>query len=161
EDQSGSVLVDMALAAALVVGVVLVFMRNWRSTVIASLAIPASVIASFTVLYASGLSLNNMTLMALSLAVGLVIDDAIVVLESIFRRVEHGEGSQEAARSGTRDVALAVISTTLAVCGVFVPIRFMTSTMGRYFLEFGITVTVAVLLSALVALTLTPMLASK
>jgi len=161
EEQISSVLFDMLLAAALVVAVVLVFMRNWRSTLIASLAIPASVIASFTVLFASGLSLNNMTLMALSLAVGLVIDDAIVVLESIFRRVEHGEASKPAAIAGTREVALAVISTTLAVCGVFVPIRFMTSTMGRYFFEFGVSVTVAVLMSALVALTLTPMLASK
>ncbi len=161
EDQISSVLFDMLLAAGLVFGVVLIFMRNWRSTLIAALAIPASVIASFTVLYAAGLSLNNMTLMALSLAVGLVIDDAIVVLESIFRRVEHGAGSKEAALTGTREVALAVISTTLAVCGVFVPIRFMTSTMGRYFFEFGVSVTVAVLMSALVALTLTPMLASK
>jgi len=161
EEQISSVLFDMLLAAALVVAVVLVFMRNWRSTLIASLAIPASVIASFTVLFASGLSLNNMTLMALSLAVGLVIDDAIVVLESIFRRVERGEDSKPAAIAGTREVALAVISTTLAVCGVFVPIRFMTSTMGRYFFEFGVSVTVAVLMSALVALTLTPMLASK
>jgi HAE1 family hydrophobic/amphiphilic exporter-1 len=161
EDQISSVLFDMLLAAALVVGVVLVFMRNWRSTLIASLAIPASVIASFTILYATGLSLNNMTLMALSLAVGLVIDDAIVVLESIFRRVEHGEDSRAAALAGTREVALAVISTTLAVCGVFVPVLFMTSTMGRYFLEFAVSVTVAVLMSALVALTLTPMLASK
>ncbi|HEU4428391.1 MAG TPA: efflux RND transporter permease subunit, partial [Myxococcota bacterium] len=161
EEQISSVLYDMLLAAALVVAVVLVFMRNWRSTLIASLAIPASVIASFTVLLASGLSLNNMTLMALSLAVGLVIDDAIVVLESIFRRVERGEASKPAAIAGTREVALAVISTTLAVCGVFVPIRFMTSTMGRYFFEFGVAVTVAVLMSALVALTLTPMLASK
>jgi len=161
EDQISSVLLDMLLAAALVVAVVLIFMRNWRSTLIASLAIPASVIASFTVLYATGLSLNNMTLMALSLAVGLVIDDAIVVLESIFRRVEHGEDSKSAALTGTREVALAVISTTLAVCGVFVPVLFMTSTMGRYFLEFAVSVTVAVLMSALVALTLTPMLASK
>ncbi len=161
EDQIESVLFDMVLAAMLVVAVVLVFMRNWRSTLIASLAIPASVIASFTILYATGLSLNNMTLMALSLAVGLVIDDAIVVLESIFRRVERGQDSRSAALEGTREVALAVISTTLAVCGVFVPVLFMTSTMGRYFLEFAVSVTVAVLMSALVALTLTPMLASK
>ncbi len=161
EEQISSVLFDMALAAVLVVAVVLVFMRNWRSTLIASLAIPASVISSFTILYALGLSLNNMTLMALSLAVGLVIDDAIVVLESIFRRVERGEDPKQAAITGTREVALAVVSTTLAVCGVFVPIRFMTSTMGRYFFEFGVSVTVAVLMSALVALTLTPMLASK
>ena len=139
----------------------LCFLRNYRSTLIAATAIPASVIASFTFLYAFDLSLNSMTLMALSLAIGLVIDDAIVVLESIFRKVEHGDDSMSAALSGSAEVGLAVVSTTLAVCGVFVPIRFMQSVMGRYFLEFGITVTVAVAVSALVALTLTPMLASR
>jgi HAE1 family hydrophobic/amphiphilic exporter-1 len=151
----------MLLAGLLVVAVVLCFLRNYRSTFIAGLAIPASVIASFTFLYLFDLSLNNMTLMALSLAIGLVIDDAIVVLESIFRKVEAGQDSMSAAFSGTAEVGMAVVSTTLAVCGVFVPIRFMQSTMGRYFLEFGITVTVAVVVSSLIALTLTPMLASK
>jgi HAE1 family hydrophobic/amphiphilic exporter-1 len=119
------------------------------------------VISSFTLLYALDLSLNSMTLMALSLAVGLVIDDAIVVLESIFRKVEQGQDSMSAALSGSAEVGMAVVSTTLAVCGVFVPIRFMQSTVGRYFYEFGVTVTVAVCVSALVALTLTPMLASR
>jgi HAE1 family hydrophobic/amphiphilic exporter-1 len=161
EEQITSILVDMLLAAALVMGVVLVFLRDGRSTLIASLAIPASVIASFTLLHAFDLSLNNMTLMALSLSVGLVIDDAIVVLEAIFRKVEEGAGPVAAALDGTREVGLAVISTTLAVCAVFLPIRFMTSTMGRYFYEFGVTVTVAVAISSLVALTLTPMLASR
>ncbi len=161
EDQVSSVLWDMLLAAFLVVSVVLLFLRNWRSTFIASLAIPASIISSFTLLYALDLSLNNMTLMALSLAVGLVIDDAIVVLEGVFRHVEKGKEPFEAALVGSREVGLAVISTTLAVCGVFVPIRFMTSMMGRYFYEFGVTVTVAVVVSSLVALTLTPMLASR
>jgi HAE1 family hydrophobic/amphiphilic exporter-1 len=161
EEQVSSVLFDMVLAALLVVAVVLCFLRNYRSTLIAATAIPASVIASFSFLYAFDLSLNSMTLMALSLAIGLVIDDAIVVLESIFRKVERGEDSMSAALSGSAEVGLAVVSTTLAVCGVFVPIRFMQSTMGRYFLEFGITVTVAVAVSALVALTLTPMLASR
>ncbi|MEN8158571.1 MAG: efflux RND transporter permease subunit [Myxococcota bacterium] len=161
EEQVYSVVYDMLLAGLLVVGVVLCFLRNYRSTFIAGLAIPASVIASFTFLYIFDLSLNNMTLMALSLAIGLVIDDAIVVLESIFRKVEAGNDSMSAAYSGSAEVGLAVISTTLAVCGVFVPIRFMESTMGRYFLEFGITVTVAVAVSSLVALTLTPMLASR
>jgi HAE1 family hydrophobic/amphiphilic exporter-1 len=99
--------------------------------------------------------------MALSLSIGLVIDDAIVVLESIFRKVEEGIEPMRAAIEGSREVGLAVISTTLAVCAVFVPIRFMTSTMGRYFYEFGVTVTVAVAISSLVALTLTPMLASR
>ena len=161
EEQVSSVLFDMLLAAVLVMGVVLVFMRNWRSTLIASVAIPASVISSFTLMYAFDLSLNNMTLMALSLSIGLVIDDAIVVLEAIFRKVEAGAEPIAAALAGSREVGLAVISTTLAVCGVFVPIRFMTSTMGRYFFEFGVTVTVAVAISAVVALTLTPMLASR
>jgi len=161
EEQMSSVVFDMVLAALLVVAVVLCFLRNYRSTLIAATAIPASVIASFTFLYAFDLSLNSMTLMALSLAIGLVIDDAIVVLESIFRKVEQGADSMSAALSGSAEVGLAVVSTTLAVCGVFVPIRFMQSVMGRYFLEFGITVTVAVAVSALVALTLTPMLASR
>ncbi len=161
EEQISSVLADMALAAGLVIAVVLAFLRNYRSTLIAGVAIPASVIASFTLLYALDLSLNNMTLMALSLAVGLVIDDAIVVLESIFRRVEAGEDSMTASLVGSKEVGLAVVSTTLAVCGVFVPIRFMTSTMGRFFYEFGVTVVVAVVVSALVAFTLTPMLSSR
>jgi HAE1 family hydrophobic/amphiphilic exporter-1 len=161
EEQISAVAFDMLLAAVLVMAVVLVFLRNWRSTLIASLAIPASVISSFTLVYAFDLSLNNMTLMALSLSIGLVIDDAIVVLESIFRKVEGGVEPMRAAIEGSREVGLAVISTTLAVCAVFVPIRFMTSTMGRYFYEFGVTVTVAVAISSLVALTLTPMLASR
>jgi HAE1 family hydrophobic/amphiphilic exporter-1 len=161
EEQISSVLVDMLLAAALVVAVVLCFLRNYRSTLIAGVAIPASVISSFTLLYALDLSLNSMTLMALSLAVGLVIDDAIVVLESVFRKVEQGQDSMSAALAGSSEVGMAVVSTTLAVCGVFVPIRFMQSTVGRYFYEFGVTVTIAVCVSALVALTLTPMLASR
>lgn len=161
EDQVETVLFDMVLAAALVFGVVLVFLRNYRSTLIASLAIPTSVISTFTFLYWLDISLNNMTLMALSLAVGLVIDDAIVVLEGIFRKVEEGHDSVTAARMGSNEVGLAVLSTTAAVCAVFVPIRFMTSTMGRYFFEFGVTVTAAVGVSLIVAFTLTPMLASK
>ncbi|MDJ0786453.1 MAG: efflux RND transporter permease subunit [Myxococcota bacterium] len=160
EEQVRSFFVDMALAAILVVLVVLVFLRDGRSTFISSLAIPSSVVASFTFLYWLDLSLNTMTLMALSLAIGLVIDDAIVVLESIFRRVEAGQEPIPAAHDGSREVGLAVVSTTLAVCAVFVPIMFMTSTMGRYFFEFGVAVTVAVCISTLVALTLTPMLAS-
>jgi HAE1 family hydrophobic/amphiphilic exporter-1 len=161
EDQVRAVFFDMLLATALVVLVVLLFLRSVRSTWIASLAIPASIISSFTLFYALDLSLNTVTLIALSLAIGLVIDDAIVVLESIYRRVEHGEASMEAAHGGAREVGLAVVSTTLAVCAVFVPIAFMQSTVGRYFYEFGVAVTVAVCISTLVALTLTPMLASR
>ncbi|MBW2229460.1 MAG: efflux RND transporter permease subunit [Deltaproteobacteria bacterium] len=156
-----SVFVDMLLATALVVAVVLIFLREGRSTLIAALAIPASVIASFTLFYALDLSLNAMTLIALSLAIGLVIDDAIVVLESIYRKLEAGEEPRAAAHRGAREVGLAVVSTTLAVCAVFVPIAFMQSIVGRYFYEFGVAVTVAVCMSTLVALTLTPMLASR
>ncbi len=152
---------DMLVAGALVVAVVLIFLREPRSTLIAALAIPASLIASFTLFYAMDLSINNMTLIALSLAIGLVIDDAIVVLESIYRRVEGGAEPRDAAQRGAREVGLAVVSTTLAVCAVFVPIAFMRSLVGRYFFEFGVAVTVAVCMSTLVALTLTPMLASR
>jgi len=161
EDQVRSVFFDMVVATFLVILVVLLFLRNVRSTLIAALAIPSSVIASFSFFYLLDLSLNGMTLMALSLAIGLVIDDAVVVLESIFREVEAGEEGTAAAQRGARRVGLAVVSTTLAVCAVFVPITFMQSVIGRYFYEFGVAVTVAVCISTLVALTLTPMLASR
>ena len=161
ESQIHSVFMDMLLAAALVVVVVLLFLRNFRSTFISAIAIPASILASFSFFLALDLSLNNTTLMALSLAVGLVIDDAIVVLESIFRKVEQGAEPRSAALTGSKEVALAVVSTTIAVWGVFVPITFMTSTMGRYFFEFGVAVVVAVGISTVISLTLTPMLASR
>jgi HAE1 family hydrophobic/amphiphilic exporter-1 len=161
EEQVRSVFIDMLLATALVVAVVLIFLREPRSTFIAALAIPSSIIAAFVFFYAFDLSLNTMTLIALSLAIGLVIDDAIVVLESISRRLEAGEPPLRAAARGASEVGLAVVSTTLAVCAVFVPIVFMQSPVGRYFYEFGVAVTVAVCVSTLVALTLTPMLASR
>jgi HAE1 family hydrophobic/amphiphilic exporter-1 len=161
EEQVRSVFQDMLIAMGLVVAVVLFFLRSVRTTFIAALAIPSSLVASFTLFYALDLSLNVMTLMALSLAIGLVIDDAIVVLESINRKIEAGEEPERAAQRGAREVGLAVISTTLAVCAVFVPIAFMQSVIGRYFYEFGVAVTVAVCTSTLVALTLTPMLASR
>ncbi len=161
ETQVRDVFADMVFAGFLVTVVVLIFLRNLRSTLIAGIAIPASLISGFTFFYAFGFSLNSMTLIALSLAIGLVIDDAIVVLESVYRRIERGEEPKSAALEGSREVGLAVVSTTLAVCAVFVPIGFMENAIGRYFLEFGIVVTVTVLLSTLVALTLTPMLASR
>jgi HAE1 family hydrophobic/amphiphilic exporter-1 len=161
EAQVRSVFEDMLIATGLVVVVVLFFLRNVRSTFIALLAIPSSVIGSFTLFYAMDLSLNVMTLMALSLAIGLVIDDAIVVLESIYRKIEAGEEAMSAAQRGSREVGLAVVSTTLAVCAVFVSIAFMRSVIGRYFYEFGVAVTAAVCVSIVVAFTLTPMLASR
>ena len=161
EDSIFSVFQDMSIGGLLVVLVVLFFLRNRRSTVIAALAIPSSVIASFTFFYLAGFTLNVMTLMALSLSIGVVIDDAIVVLEVIFRRIESGQSRREAAEDGSSQVVMAVISTTLALCAVFVPIAFMTGSVGQWFYEFGIVMAITVCVSSLFALTLTPMLASR
>lgn len=156
---------EVALAivwgAILATAVVLAFLRNWRSTLIAGVAIPTSVIASFTVLYFLDLTINNLTLIALSLSIGMLIDDAIVVVENIVRHVDRGEPRMQAAMKATDEIGLAVVATTLAICAVFVPIAFMGGTVGRSFREFGLVVTVAVCVSTLVALTLTPMLGSR
>ncbi len=156
-----SVFEDMLWGGILAIAVVLLFLRNVRSTFIASLAIPASVLASFSFFHLAGFTLNMMTLMALSLSIGLVIDDAIVVLESIYRRLEAGEPGPAAAERGTEQVGLAVVSTTLAVCGVFVPIAFMSGMVGQWFYEFGLVVVIAVCVSTLIALTLAPAAASR
>jgi HAE1 family hydrophobic/amphiphilic exporter-1 len=145
----------------LATAVVLVFLRNGRSTIIAGLAIPSSVVASFAGFYFLGFTLNIMTLMGLSLSIGMLIDDAVVVVENIFRHVEGGEQRREAAHSATREVGTAVIATTLAVCAVFVPIAFMGGVVGKFFREFGLVVVCAVVTSTLVALTLAPMLSSR
>jgi HAE1 family hydrophobic/amphiphilic exporter-1 len=152
---------DMVFGGFLAVVVVLLFLRNPRSTLIAALAIPSSVIGSFTLFYIAGFTLNTMSLMALSLCIGLLIDDAIVVVENIFRRMERGEPRMAAAEAGATQVLLAVIATTLAVCAVFVPIAFMEGMVGEWFYQFGMVVVFAVSVSALVAFTLTPMLASR
>lgn len=161
EDSIASVFSNMAWGGVLVVLVVLLFLRNPRSTLISALAIPSSVIASFTFFYLADFTLNIMTLMALALSVGVVIDDAIVVLEVIYRRIEWGAGRRQAAEEGSRQVTLAVISTTLALCAVFVPIAFMGGMVGQFFFEFGMVMTIAVCVSSLFALTLTPMLGSR
>jgi len=156
-----AIFVDIVYGGFLAVIVVLFFLRNRRSTLIAACAIPSSVVASFTFAYVAGFTLNSMTLMALSLSIGLVIDDAIVVLESIYRKLEAGEDRRSSADDGASEVGLAVASTTLAVCGVFVPIAFMEGMVGQYFYEFGVMVTIAVCVSMLVAFTFTPMAASQ
>jgi HAE1 family hydrophobic/amphiphilic exporter-1 len=155
------VTIDLAWGAILASAVVLVFLRNPRSTLIAAIAIPSSLVASFTFFYFLGFTLNTMTLMALSLSIGLLIDDAIVVLENIFRHMEEGEEPRSAASTGTAEVGLAVVATTLAICAVFLPIAFMSGIVGRFFREFGLVATCAVCTSTLVALTLTPMLCSR
>jgi HAE1 family hydrophobic/amphiphilic exporter-1 len=155
------VAVDLAYGAFLAAAVVLLFLRNVRSTGIAAVAIPCSLVASFTFFYFLGFTLNTMTLMALSLSIGLLIDDAIVVLENVYRHMEAGEAPAEAASRGTDEIGLAVVASTLGVCAVFLPIAFMSGVVGRFFREFGLVATCAVLASLLVALTLTPMLCAR
>ncbi|HVH10787.1 MAG TPA: efflux RND transporter permease subunit [Gemmatimonadales bacterium] len=146
--------------AFLTVLIVFLFLNSWRSTVITGLTLPVSVIASFLAIYAFGFTLNIMTLMALSLAIGILIDDAIVVRENIVRHVERGEDHYNAARHGTAEIGFAVLATTLSVIAVFVPVAFMKGIVGRFFFAFGITVAFAVLVSLFVSFTLDPMLSS-
>ena len=146
--------------AALTVLIVFLFLHSWRSTVITGLTLPISVFASFIAMRACGFTLNFMTLMALSLCIGLLIDDAIVVRENIVRHLNMGKSHIEAARDGTNEIGLAVMATTFAIVAVFVPVAFMKGIIGRFFLQFGITVTVAVLVSLFVSFTLDPMLSS-
>src|SRR3569832_2289225 len=142
--------------------VVLFFIRNIRAVIIASLAIPASIISTFTLMRAMGFTLNNMTLLGITLAVGIVIDDAIVVLENIFRYIEEKNCTPfEAAIKGTREVALAVMATTLSLVVIFLPIAFMTGYARRFINPFGWTMAFSVLVSMLVSFTLTPMLSSR
>ena len=155
------VAVDIAWGVLLASVVVLLFLRNFRSTGIAAIAIPSSLLASFTFFYFLGFTLNTMTLMALSLSVGMLIDDAIVVLENVYRHMEAGVPARRAASEGTEEIGLAVVANTLATCAVFVPIAFMSGVVGRFFREFGLVATCAVLASMLVALTLTPMLCAR
>ena len=156
------VFLTLAIAVALVVGVIFVFLGSFRATLIPAVTVPISLIASFTVLMALGLSINMLTLLALVMAIGLVVDDAIVVLENIHRRMEEEhETPLVAAFRGTRQVGFAVVATTLVLIAVFVPITFMQGQMGRLFSEFAIAIAAAIAFSMLVALTISPMMASK
>jgi multidrug efflux pump len=148
-------------AIALVLIVIYLFLGSLRATLIPALVVPVSVIATFTVMAALGYTINILTLLGLVLAIGLVVDDAIVVLENIYRRIEDGQRPLLAALDGSSEIGFAVIATTLVLVAVFVPLSFMEGDLGRLFREFGITLAAAVLFSSLVALTLTPMLCSK
>lgn len=142
--------------------VVLVFMRSWRSTLIAAIAIPCSVISTFGMMKALNFTLNSVTMLALVLMVGVVIDDAIVVLENIFRFIEEKRiEAKEAAREATKDIGLAVLATTLSLVVIFLPVSFMSSISGRFLYQFGITAAVAIMVSLLVSFTLTPMMSSR
>ncbi|MDQ6620662.1 MAG: efflux RND transporter permease subunit [Pseudomonadota bacterium] len=146
--------------ALLTVVIVFLFLHSWRSTIITGLTLPIAVIATFIALYAFGFTLNFLTLMALSLCIGLLIDDAIVVRENIVRHLAMGKSHAVAAREGTDEIGLAVMATTFAIVAVFVPIAFMSGLIGKFFFQFGLTVTVAVLVSLFVSFTLDPMLSS-
>ena len=146
--------------ALLTVAIVFLFLHSWRSTIITGLTLPIAVISSFIAVYLFGFTLNFMTMMALSLCIGLLIDDAIVVRENIVRHIHMGKDHHRAAREGTDEIGLAVMATTFALCAVFVPVAFMGGIVGKFFYPFGITVVVAVLVSLFVSFTLDPMLSS-
>ncbi|MBU2652381.1 MAG: efflux RND transporter permease subunit [Bacteroidetes bacterium] len=149
------------IAFSLVVLVIFVFLRNWRTTIIPVIAIPISLISAFFIMYIAGFSINILTLLGIVLATGLVVDDAIVVLENIFHKVETGLDPVEAGHRGSKEIYFAIISTTITLAAVFLPIIFLSGLTGRLFREFGIVVAGAVLVSALVSLTLTPMMSSR
>ncbi|NBX18047.1 MAG: efflux RND transporter permease subunit [Proteobacteria bacterium] len=156
-----SVKFDLFLGALLAVVIVLVFLHDWRATIISACAIPTSVIATFWFVQTMGFTLNLMTTLGLTLSIGILVDDAIVVIENIYRRLETGETPLEAAKSGTAEIGLAAIAITLSIVAVFVPVAFMEGILGRFFYQFGMTVAFSVLVSLFVAFTLTPMMSSR
>jgi len=151
----------LGLTMALVVLVIFLFLRNISATLIPSCALPMSIVGTFAAMYLLGYSLDNLSLMALTLSVGFVVDDAIVMLENIVRHIEDGEPPMEAALNGSREIGFTIISMTLSLAAVFIPVLFMQGILGRLLHEFAVTITVAILVSGFVSLTLTPMLASR
>jgi multidrug efflux pump len=161
EESIDAVFATIVEAILLVVLVMFLFLRSGRATLIPAIAIPVSLIGAFIFAYAMGFSINVLTLLALVLAIGLVVDDAIVVLENIFRRIEAGIPPLKAALEGSKEIAFAVVAMTLTLAAVFVPVAFMTGNTGRLFREFALTITGAVLVSGFISLTMTPMMCSK
>jgi HAE1 family hydrophobic/amphiphilic exporter-1 len=149
------------LTLVLVVLVIFLFLRNVSATVIPSLALPLSIVGTFAAMYLLGYTLDNLSLMALTLSVGFVVDDAIVMLENIVRHMEKGEKPMEAAFKGSKEIGFTILSMTLSLTAVFIPILFMGGIVGRLFHEFAVTIGVAILVSGFVSLTLTPMLSSR
>ena len=149
------------LALALVISVIFLFLRDWRTTLIPIIVIPIALIGTFFILYVAGFSINVLTMLAVVLAIGLVVDDAIVVLENIYAKMEKGLPAIEAGILGAKEIFFAVVATSLALVSVFMPILFLGGTTGRLFREFGVAIAGAVIISSFVALTLTPMLATK
>ncbi len=153
--------VTLVIAGALVILVILLFLRNVSATVIPALALPISVVGTFAAMYALGFSLDNLSLLALTLAVGFVVDDAIVMLENIIRHIELGETPMQAAIKGSREISFTIISMTVSLIAVFIPVLFMRGIVGRLLHEFAVTICAAILVSGVVSLTLTPMLCSR
>ncbi|MEI6542372.1 MAG: MdtB/MuxB family multidrug efflux RND transporter permease subunit [Methylococcales bacterium] len=152
---------ELLLAIALVVMVIFLFLRNARATIIPGVAVPLSLVGTFAVMYMAGFSINNLTLMALTIATGFVVDDAIVVIENISRYIERGESPLKAALKGSEQIGFTIISLTFSLIAVLIPLLFMSDVVGRLFREFAITLAVAILISAFVSLTLTPMMCAK
>jgi len=157
----GDVKFTLFLALSLVVLVIFLFLRNISATIIPSLALPFSIVGTFAAMYLMGFSVNNITLMALTLSVGFVVDDAIVMLENIMRHIEKGEPVFQAALTGSREIGFTILSMTLSLVAVFIPVLFMGGILGRILHEFAVTISMAILISGFVSLTLTPMLCSR
>jgi len=151
----------MLITLALVVAVIFAFLHNGSATVIPALALPFSILGTFAVMEVLGFTLDNLSMMALILSIGFVVDDAIVMLENIVRHMEHGESAMEAALKGSQEIGFTILSMTISLAAVFIPILFMSGVLGRLFREFAVTITTAVLISGLVSVTLTPMLCSR
>ncbi|HYX21816.1 MAG TPA: efflux RND transporter permease subunit, partial [Thermoanaerobaculia bacterium] len=160
-DSVNDVRFTLLLTLALVVMVIFLFLRNLSATVIPSLALPFSIVGTFAVMYVLGYSLDNLSLMALTLSVGFVVDDAIVMLENIHRHIERGESPLQAALSGSKEIGFTILSMTISLAAVFIPILFMGGVIGRLFREFAVTIGVSILVSGFVSLSLTPMLCSR
>ena len=161
EESIHEVIVSLGIAVLLVFVVIFVFLGSLRATLIPAVAIPVSIVGTFTVLFFLGFSINILTLLAFVLAIGLVVDDAIVMLENVHRHLEMGKSRMRAAFDGAREIGFAILATTITLVAVFVPVAFLTGRVGRLFNEFGASVAVSVLISGFVALTLTPMLCSR
>lgn len=160
-DSVADVKFTLLLTIALVILVIFLFLRNLSATVIPSLALPLSIIGTFAAMYGLGFSVNNITLMALTLSVGFVVDDAIVMLENIVRHMERGERPMDASFRGSKEIGFTILSMTISLIAVFIPVLFMAGMLGRMLHEFAVTITVAILISGVVSLTLTPMLSSR
>src|SRR6202020_2961898 len=152
---------ELTLAVILVVLVIFVFLRNARATLIPSLSVPLSLVGTLGAMYLFGFSLNNLSLMALTIATGFVVDDAIVVIENISRYIEEGEQPLQAALKGSQQIGFTIISLTVSLMAVLIPLLFMGDVVGRLFREFAITLSVTILISAIVSLTLVPMMCAK